>query len=100
MATTVTAAHHSIWRCLYDSMHAAQKPKSKLKFVTRREEFLRICSKEELAEKAQDIEVTIPVKKSQETRYNLDPGVFFVNRFWGRRPDGVAINEALKNNHQ
>ena len=64
MATTVTAAHHSIWRHLYDSMHAAQKPKSKLKFVTldkksnmstlwRREEFLRICSKEELAEKAQ-----------------------------------------------
>jgi len=97
----------SIWRHLYGSMHAAQKPKSKLKFVTldkesnvstlwRREEFLRICSKKELAEKAQDIEVTIPVKKSQETRYNLDPGSFFVNRFWGRRPDGVAINEALK----
>jgi len=62
----------------------------------RREEFLRICSREELAEKAQDIEVTIPVNKSQETRYNLDPGSFFVNRFWGRRPDGVAINEALK----
>jgi len=34
MATTVTAAHHSIWRHLYDCMHAAQKPKSKLKFVT------------------------------------------------------------------
>jgi len=73
-------------------MHAAQKPKSKLKFVTldkqsnmstlwRREEFLRICSQEELAEKAQDIEETIPVKKSQETRYNLDPGSFFVNHF-------------------
>jgi len=42
------------------------------------------------------MEVTIPVKKSQETRYNLDPGSFFVNRFWGRRLDGVAINEALK----
>jgi len=40
----------------------------------RREE-LRFCSKEELAEKAQDIEVTIPVKKSQETRYNLDPSL-------------------------
>ena len=40
--------------------------------------------------------MTIPVKKSQETRYNLDPGSFFVNHFWGRRPDGVAINEALK----
>jgi len=62
-----------IWRHLYDSMYAAQKPKSKLKFVMldkessmstlrRREEFQRICSKEALAEKAQNIEVTIPVK--------------------------------------
>jgi len=40
--------------------------------------------------------VTIPVKKSQEARYNLDPESFFVNRFWGRRPDGFAINEALQ----
>jgi len=51
------SCHHSVWRHLYDSMHAAQKPKSKLKFVTldkesdmstlwRREEFLRICRKE------------------------------------------------------
>ena len=106
-ATTVTAAHHSIWRHLYDGMHAAQKPKSKLKFVTldkesnmstlwRREEFLRICSKEDLAEKAQDIEVTIPVKKCQEARYNLDPESFFGNRFWGRRLDGVAIHKALQ----
>ena len=77
MATTVMAAQHSIWRHLYDSMHATQKPKSKLKFVMldkesnmsttwRREEFLKICSKEELVEKAQDIEATIPAKKSQE----------------------------------
>ena len=35
-------------------------------------------------------------QKSQQTRYNLDLGSFFVNRFWGRRPDGVAINEFLK----
>jgi len=34
MATTVTAANYSIWRPLNDSMHAKQKPKSKLKFVT------------------------------------------------------------------
>ena len=34
--------------------------------------------------------------KSQETRYNVDPGSFFVYRFWGRRPDGVASNEALQ----
>ena len=88
-------------------MHAAQKPKSKLKFFTldkesnmstqwRREEFLRICSKEELTEKAQDTEAAIPVKTSQEARYNLDPESFFVNRIWGRRLDGVAINEALQ----
>ena len=34
MAMTITAAHHSIYRHLYDSMHAAQKPKNNLKFVT------------------------------------------------------------------
>ena len=107
MATRVTAAHHSIWRHLYDGMHATQKPKSKFKFVTldkesnmstlrRREEFLRICSKEDLVEKAQDIKVTIPVKKSQEARYNLNPESFLVNRFWGRRSDGFAINDALQ----
>ena len=44
-------------------------------------------------EKAQDIEVTILVKKNQEARYNLDLGSFFVNHFWGKRPDGVAIND-------
>jgi len=103
MATTATAAHH-IWRHLCDSTHPTCKPKSKLKFVTldkesnmstlwRREEVLRICRKEELAETAQDIEATIPVKKRQEARYNLDPGSFFENRFWGRRPDKITINE-------
>jgi len=34
MATTVTAAHHVIWRHLYASMQAAQTPTSKLRFVT------------------------------------------------------------------
>ena len=34
MATTVTAAHHFIWRHLYASMQAAQTPTSKLRFVT------------------------------------------------------------------
>jgi len=60
-----------------------KKAKNKLKFVTldkesnmstmwQREEFLRICSKYELAEKARDIEATIPIKKSQETQYNFN----------------------------
>jgi len=80
--------------------NAAQKTKSKLKFVTldkesnvstlwRREKFLRICSKEGLAEKAQDIEVTIQVKKNQTARYNLDPESFLKSFLgeatrWGR----------------
>ena len=34
MATTVTAAHHFIWRHLYASMQAAQTSTSKLRFVT------------------------------------------------------------------
>ena len=68
---------------------------SKLKFVTldkesnmntlwQREEFQKICSKEDLTEKAQEIKVTIPVKKSQKERYNSDPQSFFANRFWSR----------------
>jgi len=34
MTTSVTAAHHFIWRHLYASMQAAQTPMSKLRFVT------------------------------------------------------------------
>ena len=49
-----------------------------------------------MAEEAQDIEVTIPVKKNQEARYNFDPESFFVNRFRSRRPDDVAINDFLQ----
>jgi len=79
--------------------HQSIKPKSKLKFVTLDEEITcarcgdeKSLSKEELAEKAQDIEVKLPVKKSLETWYKLDPAAFFVNHFWGSRPDGDAIN--------
>ena len=68
-------------------MHAAQKPKSKLKFVTldkennmstlrRQGEFLRIYTDGYLAEKAQAIEVTISAKKSQETRYKGASALF------------------------
>ena len=49
-----------------------------------------------LVEKAQDIGVTILVKKSKAAWYNLDLESFFVNRFWGRRPDEVAINEDMQ----
>jgi len=74
MATTVD----SIWRHLYDSMHAAQKLKSKLNFVTldkesnmstlwQREEFPRICSKGQLAESTEYRGDTTCQKKSRDT---------------------------------
>jgi len=55
IATTVTAAHHFIWRHLYASMQAAHTPASMLRFITpdkecsmntlwQEEEFEQICS--------------------------------------------------------
>jgi len=75
-------------------MHAAQKPKSKLKFVTldkksnmstlwRREGFLRIF-KEELVEKAQDIEVTISEKKLSRDTVQPRSRVFLRKPFLGQ----------------
>jgi len=64
----------------------------------RREEFLRICSEEDLAKLAQGIEVTVQLKNSQEKRYNLNPVSFCVNSecFWYRQLDGVAINKVVE----
>jgi len=42
-----------------------------------------------------DIVTTLQKKnrlQRRQAQYILDPGSFFVNRFWGRRLDGVAIN--------
>jgi len=39
----------------------------------RREKFLRICSEEDLAERAQEIHVKIPVKKKKERRHKHNP---------------------------
>ena len=83
VATTVTAAHHFIWRHLYASIQAAQTPTSKLRFVTpdkessistlwQEEEFKQICSRESLTEKAADIEKTIVVKEHERARYDFE----------------------------
>jgi len=104
MATTVTAAHHFIWRHLYASMQAAQTPMSKLRFVTpdkessmstlwQEEDFKQICSRELLTEKAADIEITIAAKEHERERYDFDPTMFYGNRFWNRRPDGIVLNK-------
>jgi len=104
MATTVTAAHHFIWAHLYASMQAAQTPMGKLRFVTpdkesststlwQEEDFKQICSRESLTEKAANIEKTIVVKKQERERYDFDPIIFYENRFWNRRSDGIVINK-------
>jgi len=56
-------------------------------------EFKQICSRESMTEKAADIEKTISVKEHKRTRYDFDPTMFYENRFWNRRPDGIVINK-------
>jgi len=79
IATTVTVAHHFIWRHLYASMQAAQTPASKLRFVTsdkessmstlwQEEEFEQTYSRALLTEKAADIEKMIAVKEHERER--------------------------------
>ena len=46
--------------------------------------------------KPADIEKTITVKEHERERYYFDPTMFYENRFWNWRPDGIVIN----NNHQ
>jgi len=107
MATTVTAAHHFIWRHLYASMQAAQTPASKLRFVTpdkensmntlwQEGEFEQICRRELLTEKAVEIEKMISVKEHERERHDFDPTIFYENRFWNRRPDGIVINKKYR----
>ena len=52
-----------------------------------------IGSRESLTEKAADIEKTIVVKEHESARYDFDPTMFYENRFWNRRPDGIVINK-------
>ena len=84
-------------------MQAAQTPVSKRRVVTpdqessmstlwQEEEFGQIFSRELLTEKAADIEKTIAVKKHERERYDFDPTMFYENRPWNRRPDGIVIN--------
>jgi len=57
------------------------------------EEFKQVCSRESLTEKAADIEKTIVVKEHERECYDFDPTMFYENRFWNRRPDGIVINK-------
>ena len=91
MVTTVTAAHHFIWRHLYASMQAAQTPASKLRFITpdkessmntlwQEEGFKQIYRRESLMEKAVEIEKNVSVKKHGRVSHDFNPRVVFPTR--------------------
>jgi len=56
-------------------------------------EFEQICSRESLMEKAAEIEKKIAVNEHERKRYEFDPTMFYENRFWNQRPDGIVINK-------
>jgi len=58
-----------------------------------KEEFEEICSRELLTERAAKIRKTISVKQHERERYRFDQTMFYENRFWNRRPDGIVINK-------
>ena len=33
------------------------------------------------------------MKEHERARYDLEPTMFYENRFWNRRPDGIVINK-------
>jgi len=43
-------------------------------------------------EKAAEIEKTVPVKEHEREHHDFDPTMFYENRFWNWRPDGIVIN--------
>jgi len=42
---------------------------------------------------AADIEKTITVNEHERERYDFDPTMFYENRFWNRRTDGIVIDK-------
>jgi len=54
------------------------------------EEYEEICSRESLTEKAAEIEKrSLKEHKKKRRRHDFDPTMFYENRFWNRRPDGI-----------
>jgi len=66
---------------------------SSMSTLWQEEDFKQICSRELLTEKAGDIQKTIVMKEHERARYDFDPTMFYENRFWNRRQDGIVINK-------
>ena len=60
------------------------------------EEYAHICSRELLTGKAEDIVKTIAVKEHERERYDFNPTMFYENRFWNRRPDGIVHKSIIE----
>jgi len=87
-------------------MQVAQIPASKIRFVTpdkessmntlwQEEEFEQICSRESLTEKAAEIEKP-SLKEHEREQYDFDPKIFYENRFWNRRLDGIVTKRFIE----
>ena len=103
MATTATAAHHFIWRHLYASIQAAQTPTSKLglSHLIKGVVWARSGRKKSLSRLQQRIADGKGSKHWKNDRCErarkgtlwFRPDMFYENRFWNRRPDGIVINK-------
>jgi len=103
MATTVTAAHHFIWRHLYAIMQAEQTlrlvaPDKECSMSTlwQEEEYKQICNRDLLTEKTAETEKTISAKEHERKCYDFNPMMFYV---WHWRLDAIVINKNHSNLH-
>jgi len=76
-AATVVGVDKSVFTYIQQQCHTTQpliRAYIRAFFASKKRDVQSFLRLHQLAEKAQEIEVTIPVKKRQEARYNLDPG--------------------------
>jgi len=66
---------------------------SSMSTLWQEEDFKQICSRQLMTEKSADNEKTITAKEHEREHHEFDPTVFYENRFWNRRPDGIVINK-------
>ena len=89
----MTKKFHDAWRCLWHDLRQwsanqnGQDAISRASAVRKARTALAVWRLKHM--------VTSAVHAAKGRLYHLDPVFFFVNRFWGRRPDGIAMNKAL-----
>ena len=66
---------------------------SSMNTLWQEQKFEQICGRESLIEKAVEIEKMVSVKEHGRERCDFDPTLFYENRFWNRRPDGIVTHK-------